>query len=194
VVTLCDSCDVRTESRFHFVVLLSTFLHAILHPSHHLLNVLLQTANKLGLSKKKKKVTRVQIAVKNNVEDSKWYSYFRWCLLNIPSSLIYTFSSYCYWHSHGHHETANVTLSLACSRVRNVWRRFVQQHFTLSCCSEATNRQSAGTNIDKPAYYDRTRSEVTPRVLPTAGTKKYRTVLLIKKKLPHSVKRLEGNK
>jgi hypothetical protein len=36
VVTLCDSCEVRTESRFHFVVL----------------NVLLQIANKLGLSKK----------------------------------------------------------------------------------------------------------------------------------------------
>jgi hypothetical protein len=29
-------------------VLLSTLLHAILHPSHHLLNVLLQIANKLG--------------------------------------------------------------------------------------------------------------------------------------------------
>jgi hypothetical protein len=54
VVTLCDSCEVRTESRFHFVVLLSTLLHAILHPSHHLLNVLLQIANKLGLSNKKK--------------------------------------------------------------------------------------------------------------------------------------------
>jgi hypothetical protein len=34
-------------------VLLSTLLHAILHPSHHLLNVFLQIANKLGLSKKK---------------------------------------------------------------------------------------------------------------------------------------------
>jgi hypothetical protein len=34
-------------------VLLSTLLHAFLHPSHHLLNVLLQIANKLGLSKKK---------------------------------------------------------------------------------------------------------------------------------------------
>jgi hypothetical protein len=34
-------------------VLLSTLLHAILHPSHHLLNVLLQTANKLDLSNKK---------------------------------------------------------------------------------------------------------------------------------------------
>jgi hypothetical protein len=33
-------------------VLLSTLLHAILHPSHHLLDVLLQIANKLGLSKK----------------------------------------------------------------------------------------------------------------------------------------------
>jgi hypothetical protein len=53
VVILCDSCEVRTESRFHFVVLLSTLLHAILHPSHHLLNVLLQDANKLGLTKKK---------------------------------------------------------------------------------------------------------------------------------------------
>jgi hypothetical protein len=36
-------------------VLLSTLLHAILRPSHHLLNVLLQITNKLGLSKKKKK-------------------------------------------------------------------------------------------------------------------------------------------
>jgi hypothetical protein len=34
-------------------VLLSTLLHAIIHPSHHLLNVLLQTANKLGLPNKK---------------------------------------------------------------------------------------------------------------------------------------------
>jgi hypothetical protein len=33
-------------------VLLSTLLLAILHPSHHLLNVLLQIANKLGLSNK----------------------------------------------------------------------------------------------------------------------------------------------
>jgi hypothetical protein len=32
-------------------VLLSTLPHAILHPSHHLLNVLLQIANKLGFSK-----------------------------------------------------------------------------------------------------------------------------------------------
>jgi hypothetical protein len=55
VVTLRDSREVQTESRFHFVVLLSTLLHAILHPSHHLLNVLLQIANKLGLSKKKKR-------------------------------------------------------------------------------------------------------------------------------------------
>jgi hypothetical protein len=36
-------------------VLLSTLLHAILHPSHHLLTVLLQIANKLGLSKTKTK-------------------------------------------------------------------------------------------------------------------------------------------
>jgi hypothetical protein len=56
VMTLCDSCEVRTESRFHFVVLLCTLLHAIFHPSHHLLNVLLQIANKLGLSNKKKVV------------------------------------------------------------------------------------------------------------------------------------------
>jgi hypothetical protein len=54
VVTLRDSCEVRTESRFYFVVLLSTLLHAIFHPSHHLLNVLLQIANKLGLSNEKK--------------------------------------------------------------------------------------------------------------------------------------------
>jgi hypothetical protein len=48
VVTLRDSREVRTESRFHFVVL-STLLQDILHPSHRLLNVLLQIANKLGL-------------------------------------------------------------------------------------------------------------------------------------------------
>jgi hypothetical protein len=36
-------------------VLLSTLLQDILHPSHHLLNVLLQIAYKLGLSNKKKK-------------------------------------------------------------------------------------------------------------------------------------------
>jgi hypothetical protein len=35
-------------------VLLSTLLQDILHPSHHLLNVLLEIANKLGLSNKKK--------------------------------------------------------------------------------------------------------------------------------------------
>jgi hypothetical protein len=35
-------------------VLLSTLLQDILHPSHHLLNVSLQIANKLGLSTKKK--------------------------------------------------------------------------------------------------------------------------------------------
>jgi hypothetical protein len=34
-------------------VLLSTLLQDIIHPSHHLLNVLLQIANKLGLSNKK---------------------------------------------------------------------------------------------------------------------------------------------
>jgi hypothetical protein len=34
-------------------VLLSTLLQDILHPSHHLLNVLLQIANKLGLPNKK---------------------------------------------------------------------------------------------------------------------------------------------
>jgi hypothetical protein len=74
VVTLCDSCEVRTESRFHFVVVtlrdscevrtesrfyfvvLSTLLQDILHPSHHLLNVLLEIANKLGLSNKQKKI------------------------------------------------------------------------------------------------------------------------------------------
>jgi hypothetical protein len=36
---------------------LSTLLQDSLHPSHHLLNVLLQTANKLGLSNKKKITT-----------------------------------------------------------------------------------------------------------------------------------------
>jgi hypothetical protein len=35
-------------------MLLSTLLQDILHPSHHLLNVLLQIENKLGLSNKKK--------------------------------------------------------------------------------------------------------------------------------------------
>jgi hypothetical protein len=48
VVTLRDSCEVRTEFRFHFVVV-STLLQDILHPSHRLLNVLLQIANKFGL-------------------------------------------------------------------------------------------------------------------------------------------------
>jgi hypothetical protein len=36
-------------------VLLNTLLQDILHPSHHLLNVLLQIAKKLGLPAKKKK-------------------------------------------------------------------------------------------------------------------------------------------
>jgi hypothetical protein len=53
-VTLRDSCEVRTEFRFNFLVV-STLLHAILHPSHNLLNVLLQIANKLSLSNKKRK-------------------------------------------------------------------------------------------------------------------------------------------
>jgi hypothetical protein len=35
-------------------VLLSTLLKDILHTSHHLLNILLQIANKLGLSNKRK--------------------------------------------------------------------------------------------------------------------------------------------
>jgi hypothetical protein len=35
----------------------SALLHAILHSSHHLLNVLLQIANKLSLSNQKKKKT-----------------------------------------------------------------------------------------------------------------------------------------
>jgi hypothetical protein len=43
-------------------VLLSTLLHAILHPSHHLLNVLLQIANKLGLSNKKKVYILIELA------------------------------------------------------------------------------------------------------------------------------------
>jgi hypothetical protein len=42
-------------------VLLSTLLHVILHPSHHLLSVLLQIANKLGLSKKKISLSAHQI-------------------------------------------------------------------------------------------------------------------------------------
>jgi hypothetical protein len=59
VVTLCDSCEVRTESRFHFVVVtlcdsceVRTESRYHFVPSHHLLNVLLQIANKLGLKKK----------------------------------------------------------------------------------------------------------------------------------------------
>jgi hypothetical protein len=40
-------------------VLLSTLLQDILQPSHHLLNVLLQIANKLGLSNKKKEARRI---------------------------------------------------------------------------------------------------------------------------------------
>jgi hypothetical protein len=60
VVTLRDSREVRTESRFHFVVLLSTLLQDILHPSHHMLNVLLQIANKLGPSNKKKLISEVR--------------------------------------------------------------------------------------------------------------------------------------
>jgi hypothetical protein len=44
------------------VVLLGTLLQDILHPSHHLLNVLLQIANKLGLSKKKRlRLIRAQL-------------------------------------------------------------------------------------------------------------------------------------
>jgi hypothetical protein len=87
VVTLCDSCEVRTESRFyfvvgtlrdsrevrtesrfHFVVLLSTLLHSILYPFHHLQNVLLQIANKLGLSKKKfKKVAKTRCGLDSRI-------------------------------------------------------------------------------------------------------------------------------
>jgi hypothetical protein len=39
------------------LMLLSTLLQDILHPSHHLLNVLIQIANKLGLSNKKTIIT-----------------------------------------------------------------------------------------------------------------------------------------
>jgi hypothetical protein len=53
VLTLRDSCEVRSESRFHFVVL-SNLLQDILHLSYHLLNVLLQVANKFCLANKKK--------------------------------------------------------------------------------------------------------------------------------------------
>jgi hypothetical protein len=42
-----------TEPQIQRRVLLSTLLQDILHPSHYLLNVLLQIANKLCLSKKK---------------------------------------------------------------------------------------------------------------------------------------------
>jgi hypothetical protein len=47
-------------------VLMITLIQAILNPSHHLLNVLLQLANKLGPKKKKKKPKR-----KVEVEDSR---------------------------------------------------------------------------------------------------------------------------
>jgi hypothetical protein len=43
-----------SESLTNRGVLPSTLLQDILHPPHHLLNVLLQIANKLGLSNKKK--------------------------------------------------------------------------------------------------------------------------------------------
>jgi hypothetical protein len=45
-------------------LLLSTLLQDILHLSHHLLNVLLQIANKLGLSNKQEKL----ISTKKGVE------------------------------------------------------------------------------------------------------------------------------
>jgi hypothetical protein len=51
-------------------VLLSTLLHAILHPSHHLLNILLQIANKLGLSNEQtnKKQRRMISIIKSSVD------------------------------------------------------------------------------------------------------------------------------
>jgi hypothetical protein len=55
-------------------VLLSTLLHAILHPSHHLLYVLLQIANKLGLSKKK-------------IEGQQWPKYVGANYINIKIKL-----------------------------------------------------------------------------------------------------------
>jgi hypothetical protein len=60
-------------------VLLSTLLHAILHPSHHLPNVLLQIANKLGLSNKKKTVPKLLLApspwLHNNVPGAPVLAY-----------------------------------------------------------------------------------------------------------------------
>jgi hypothetical protein len=61
-------------------VLLSTLLQDILHPSHHLLNVLLQTENKLGLSNKKK-ISDTTQAVKWNLgyatsKDKPWNETF----------------------------------------------------------------------------------------------------------------------
>jgi hypothetical protein len=78
-------------------VLLSALLHAILHPSHHLLNVLLQIANKLGLSKKKqqknkKKMweiptlgykTMIQGVIAKNTH-SKIYFFTEWLSLSSP--------------------------------------------------------------------------------------------------------------
>jgi hypothetical protein len=51
-----NRCLVNVVS--HESPIIITLLHAILHPSHHLLNVLLQIANKLGLSKKNSKSFR----------------------------------------------------------------------------------------------------------------------------------------
>jgi hypothetical protein len=48
-------------------VLLSILLHAILHPSHHLMNVLLQIANKLGLSNKKKQKKIISKGLTNKI-------------------------------------------------------------------------------------------------------------------------------
>jgi hypothetical protein len=56
-------------------VLLSTLLQDILHPSHHLLNVLLQTANKLGLSLKKK-LFRLSQKIKVKIK-TEWYNFTR---------------------------------------------------------------------------------------------------------------------
>jgi hypothetical protein len=55
-------------------VLLSTLLHAILHPSHHLLNVLLQIANKLGLSNKIKLFSNITAT-----EHQQWQTFHLWC-------------------------------------------------------------------------------------------------------------------
>jgi hypothetical protein len=57
----------RLLTRFPNPLLLCTLLQDILHPSHHLLNVLLQIASKLGLRAKKKKLMKKSAATALNI-------------------------------------------------------------------------------------------------------------------------------